>query len=163
MRARHVRTTPRLEGVVANLALQALEVFTTTLSTLSCMRSRKWVWHRVVPMLENAGSMANRFKQYIQDTCGAPSSCIHRINTAEWSAVSRNRYFFVSNSSYIVPSRQADPWQQEWMLPKPRHKPVSPPMPPWLRTRGITPGGHIRFTTSAYHPRHLLFKVDYFW
>ena len=52
--------------------------------------------HRVVPMLENAGSMANCFKQYIQDTCGVPSSCIHRINTAEWSAVSRNRYFFVS-------------------------------------------------------------------
>ena len=77
-------------------------------------------------MLENAGSMANRFKQYIQDTCGVPSSCIHRINTAEWSAVSRNRYFFVSNSSYIVPSRQANPWQQGWMLPKPRHKPVSP-------------------------------------
>ena len=48
------------------------------------------------------------------------------------------------------------------MLPKPRHKPVSPPMPPWLRTRGITPGGHIRFTTSAYHPRHLLYKIDYF-
>ena len=35
-------------------------------------------------------------------------------------------------------------------------------MPPWLRTRGITPGGHIRFTTSAYHPRHLLYKIDYF-
>ena len=117
--------------------------------------------HRVVPMLENAGSMANCFKQYIQDTCGA-SSCIHRINTAEWSAVSRNRYFFVSNSSYIVPSRQTDPWQQGWMLPKPRHKPVAPPLPPWLRTRGITPGGHIRFTTSAYHPRHLLYKIDYF-
>ena len=27
---------------------------------------------------------------------------------------------------------------------------------------GITPGGHIRVTTSAYHPRHLLYKVDYF-
>ena len=102
--------------------------------------------HRVVPMLENAGSMANRFKQYIQDTCGVPSSCIHRINTAEWSAVSRNRYFFVSNSSYIVPSRQADPWQQGWMLPK--HKPVSPPMPSQLVP--ITPDTcYTRLTTLA--------------
>ena len=116
------------------------------------------VHYHVVYILQE---MANCFKQYIQDTCGVPSSCIHRINTTEWSAVSRNRYFFVSNSSYIVPSQQTDPWQQGWMLPKPRHKPVSP-LPTWLRTRGITPGGHIRFTTSAYHPRHLLYKIDYF-
>ena len=103
-----------------------------------------------------------KIRQYVQDTSGAPNSCIHRINTATWSAVSRNRYFFVSNTSFVLPSRQADPWQHGRMLPKPRHKPATPPMPPWLRTRGTTPCGHIRFTTSACHPQHLLFHIAYF-
>ena len=113
-------------------------------------------------MLENAGSMANTFRQYIQDTSGVPESCIHRINTSSWSAVSRNRYFFVSNNSFILPSKQADPWDHGWMLPKPKHKANTPPMPPWLRTRGLTSRGNIRFTTSAYHPRHFLYHTAYF-
>ena len=40
------------------------------------------VAHRVVPMLENAGSIASLFRLYIQDTSGVPASCIHRVNTA---------------------------------------------------------------------------------
>ena len=116
------------------------------------------VAHRIVPMLENAGSVAPLFRQYIQNTSGVPTSCIHWINTASWTAVSRNRYFFVSNTSYI--SRQADPWQHRWMLPKPRHN-DTPPMPPSPRTRGLTPRGHIRATTT-YHPRHFLYHVAYF-
>ena len=122
-------------------------------------RNKLGVAHRVVSMLENAGSIASHFRQYIQDTSGVSDSCIHRINTATWSAVSRNRYFFVSNTSFILPSRQADPWQHGWMLPKPRHKPATSSM---LRTRGITPCGHIRFTTSAYHLWHLLYHIAYF-
>ena len=147
------------KGGWSNLALQALEVFTTTLSTLSCMRSRKWVWLIGLFLCLKMQAVWPTASNNISRT---RVGCLRRAYIASILPNGQQYLGIVTFLSVTPP------------ISCPRGKPtlgnkdgcclnlVSPPMPPWLRTRGITPGGHIRFTTSAYHPRHLLYKVDYF-
>eukprot|EP00969_Alexandrium_andersonii_P368069 15472083-Alexandrium_andersonii.AAC.1 len=53
------------------------------------------------------------------------------------------------------PASRADPWEPGWA-------PIQAPLAPMMRSRGPA-GPHFRFSTSQYHPRHLLFSREGAW
>ena len=119
-------------------------------------------WHKVIVLFENAGSMKEHMKTYIHELLGIPIKCAHYINCSTWGSVSRARYFFASSDIIVLPTSSSSPFDDGW-LPALHPTKLQPrPLPPWLRPRAISDMGNVVQTPLAYHPKNLLYDINYF-
>ena len=101
-------------------------------------------------------------KTYIHELLGIPSKCAHYINCSTWGSVSRARYFFASSDLIVLPTGSSSPFDDGWLPALHPTKLTPRPLPPWLRPRAITDMGNVVQTPLAYHPKNLLYDIDYF-
>ena len=119
-------------------------------------------WHKVIVLFENAGSMKEHMKTYIHELLGIPIKCAHYINCSTWGSVSRARYFFASSDIIVLPTGSSSPFDDGWLPALHPTKLTPRPLPPWLRPRAITDMGNVVQTPLAYHPKSLLYDINYF-
>ena len=119
-------------------------------------------WRKIIVLFENAGSMKEHMKTYIHELLGIPSKCAHYINCSTWGSVSRARYFFASSDLIVLPTGSSSPFDDGWLPALHPTKLTPRPLPPWLRPRAITDMGNVVQTPLAYHPKNLLYDIDYF-
>ena len=119
-------------------------------------------WHKVSVLFENGGSMKEHMKTYIHELLGIPIKCAHYINCSTWGSVSRARYFFASSDLIVLPTGSSSPFDDGWLPALHPTKLTPRPLPPWLRPRAITDMGNVVQTPLAYHPKNLLYDIDYF-
>ena len=88
--------------------------------------------------------------------------CAHYINCSTWGSVSRARYFFASSDIVVLPTSSSSPFDDGW-LPVLHPTKLQPrPLPPWLRPRATTDMGNVVQTPLAYHPKNLLYDINFF-
>ncbi len=116
------------------------------------------LYDRILPVIENAGSMMEQHRDYISTMFGIRDNQRHMTQAGDSGHVRRGRLFFTRLIKSIVPKakERAKPWQKGW-VPLLRDAAF-----PWLRTRGTAPGGSAILTANAYRPQSLLYHYKSF-
>ncbi len=116
------------------------------------------LYDRILPVIENAGSMMEQHRDYISTMFGIRDNQRHTTQAGDSGHVRRGRLFFTRLTKNIAPKakERVKPWQKGWV---PLLKDAAYP---WLRTRGTAQGGSAILTANAYRPQSLLYHYKSF-
>ena len=109
----------------------------------------------IVPLIENAGSMLPRFRDYILDALGMADGQVHQVNAGQFAMARRSRLFFspLAPDRNAPPARQKAPWEGPW-----RYLGTPGTYPPWMTFARLSPGKKAVPSVILFYPDNLLVK-----